>query len=259
LPDSTDHDASYPSEPGPRIIKGAPLGGQAEKLVRVRRRITRTEEMTRLEKIENEAREKAETILAEASKQAEEIVGKAKGEADSIRSKARQDGDLAAKREALQKLEGLISDLKTEINSLRTARTDFLKENLPGVMDFACAVAGKIMVSELATRPDSIAKRARALLERMPSGSPVTLSACPDDIEVIERYLHETDSTGDGIMPSLRSDPSMKPGDITLQSDSGRIDAKLLDALEEIGSLLNDQAGHIAQFGDEGPEEKNGG
>jgi len=240
-------------------MKGVPIGGQAEQLVKVRREITRAEEMTRLEIIENEAREKADAILTEAKKQAEQILSAAKGEADSIRSKARQDGDLTAKREALQKLEGLISELEKEINSLRIARLEFLKENLPGVMDFACSVAEKIMVCELSTRPDAIAKRARELLERMPPGAAVTLSACPDDIEVIERYLHETGGRGDGILPALRSDPSMKSGDIRLQSDSGRIDAKLLDGLEELGSLLNDQAHHCMQNDDFCPEDENGG
>jgi flagellar biosynthesis/type III secretory pathway protein FliH len=198
-------------------------------------------------------------MVAQAKKAAEEIIGKAKAEADSIRIKARQDGDLTAKREALARLQGLISDLEKEINALRASRADFLNSNLPGMMDFACAVAGKIMVSELATRPEAIAERARALLERMPVGIKVTLSANPDDIEVIERYLYETGVAGDAILPALRSDPSMEPGSLKLMSDSGRIEARLLDTLDELGSLLNDQARHRSQTGNSCAEAIDGG
>lgn len=248
-----------PSEPKPVVMKGVPISGQAERLVRVRREITHAEKMTRLEQIEAEAVQKAEAILGQARREADEMVAKARSESDGIRNKARQDGDLTAKREALQKLAGLISSLEKEIQGLKGVRADFLNSNLEGITSFACAIAQKILVSELATRPKAVANRARALLERMPPGSKVTISACPDDIEVIETYLHEAGGPADAILPALRSDPEMASGDLRLDSDSGKIDARLLDALEQIGNLLSDQARNVATGSLPRPEERHGG
>ena len=61
-------------------------------------------------------------------------------------------------------------------------------------------------------------------------------------MEVIERYLHEAGGPSDTILPALRSDPAIPLGGMRLESDSGLIDAGLLDALEQLGDILVDQA-----------------
>lgn len=247
MSEPTHREPRPPTDPASPVIKGVPVAGQAEQLVRVRREITRAEEMSRAEQIEHEAREKAEAFLNKAKAEAEQMVAKARGEADSIREKARSDGDLGAKREALQRLAGLISNLEKEIALLKSVRADFLRTNVNGIIDLACAIAQKIMVHELNTRPEAVAQRARALLERMPTGVGVTITASPDDIETIQRYLIEAGGPSDAILPALRSDPSMDTGCMRLESDCGRIDAGVLDVLEGIGSILNEQARHFAE------------
>jgi flagellar biosynthesis/type III secretory pathway protein FliH len=247
LSDPGGSESRPPIKRRPVVIKDADPSLQAERLIKVRREITRAEEMTRIEQIEAEAREKADAMLAKARVQAEEMVTKARQEADSIRTNAREQGELDAKREALERLRGLISLLEERCRSLAEARADFLKSNLPGIIDFACALAGKILICEMRTRPDAVARRAQALLDRMPPGTPVTLSVSPDDLDVIERYLQETGTRADSIIPSLRSDPSIASGGMRLESDSGLIDARLLEALEGLGELLVEQARQRAE------------
>jgi len=230
-------------------MKGVPLAGQAEKLIKVRREITQSEHMTRMEQIEHAAGEKAMEILNAARTEAKSLVSKAQGEADSIRKKARSDGDLTAKREALEKLQSLITQLENDINTIRDVRADFLKHNLDGVIDLACGLAAKVIVSELNTRPEMIAQRARELLDRMPPSTSVVLTASQEDIDVIQTYLSDTGGPDDMFKTSLRSDPELKSGCLRLESDSGRIDAGLLDVLEEIGSILKEQACQISETG----------
>ena len=73
MSDPTETPKRYPDESKPVVIKGVPVGEQAERLVRVRREIIRAEEMTRLEQIEAEARKKADAILSEAQRQADDV------------------------------------------------------------------------------------------------------------------------------------------------------------------------------------------
>ncbi len=247
MPDQNVPDPPLPEESKPAVIKGSPIAGQAEKLVRVRREINQLENLTRIEQIEKNAREKADALLGKARTEAGKILTDAKNEAQSIRDTARQEGDLAAKREALEKIAGLISSLENEIETLKNIRADFLRANLIGIIDLSCTLAQKILVCELRTRPEVVADRARALLERMPPGHSITLIASPDDIEIIQQYLVEAGGPSDAIIPSLRSDPEMTAGSLRLESDSGRIDAGVLDLLEELGNLLNEQARHYAE------------
>jgi flagellar assembly protein FliH len=226
----------------PRIIKGVPIGSQAEKLVKVRRELARAEELTRVEQIELEARQKAETILSDARSEAEKILADSKKQAETIKTDARKQGDAQAKKEALERLAGLITSIEKEINILRTARSEFLKNNMEGIIEFSCALAERILVTELKIRPEALAKRAMALIDRMPPGCQVTLCVNPEDLDVIERYLHDGGGPSNRILPALRSDPCMPMGNLRLESDLGLIDAGLLDSLEDIEKLLIEQA-----------------
>jgi flagellar assembly protein FliH/type III secretion protein L len=259
LPDRKDKEKNAPEEPLPVILKGVRVAGQAEKLVKARREITRIEEMTRLEQIEHETKIKTDDILNKAKADAEALIAAAKNEADGIRKNARTEGDREAKREALERVAGLISDLENEIQSLRRIRADFLKSNMEGLMEFACKVAGKVLVSELHARPEAIAERAAELLTRIPIDSKIVLVTSSEDIDVIERYLDEAGGPADALRTSLRADPSMPQGSLRLESDAGIIDANLIDSLENIGSLLGDQARHFQHGEWQCPEGEDGG
>lgn len=224
------------------VFKGVTVGSQAEQLVRVRRELTETLELTRIERLENEAREKIEARIEQARLEADKIIGDAKRDAEGIRTKARSDGDLEAKREAVERLEGLMTSLENEINELKEIRKSFLEMNMPGIIDFSCDLAKKVLLCEIRTCPTVIAERARMLLERMPPGADVTLSVCPDDIETIRTYFRETGGISGHILARLRPDPDLQPGSIRLESDNGRIDAGFLEALEQTGSLLKEQS-----------------
>jgi flagellar biosynthesis/type III secretory pathway protein FliH len=224
------------------VFKGITVGSQAEQLVKVRREITETQELTRIEQLENEARLKIESTVERARIEADEILGNARREAVQIKVKARTEGDLEAKRDALEKLEGLITGLENEIQILKETRMAFLDLNLSGIIDFSCNLAKKILVCEMQTRPKVIAERAKLLLERMPSGVDVTLAASPSDIEIIRAYFKETSGISGHVLAHLRADSNLQPGSIILESDNGRINARFLEALEELGSLLKDQS-----------------
>lgn len=242
MTDPEPNKANTPTRSDSVIFKGVTVGGQAEQLVRVRREIAQSEELTRIELLEKEAREKIDALSAKAGAEAEKLIADAKNEADQIRNKARADGDLAAKREALGNMEGLLTNLENEINVLKETRQSFLESNLPGIIDFSCNLAKKILLCEIHAHPRAIAERAMVLLERMPPGAELTLAVSPQDKEIVETYLKETGGTSTHLLTMLKSDPDLKRGSMRFESDNGRIDAGFLTALEEIGSLLKDQA-----------------
>jgi flagellar assembly protein FliH len=239
-------------------MKGIPIGSQAEQLIKARREVSRVEELTRVEQIELEARQKVDAFIEQARTQASDIIAEATIQAEKLRVDAVAKGDALAKKEALDRLEGLINTLDNEIKLLRTARTNFLSQNMAGIVDFSCALAGRILVTELRSRPDAIAERACALVNRMPPDVHVTLSVCPGDLEVIERYIHDSNAIVNRVTPSLNSDPAIQPGSMRLESDAGWIDAGLLETLEDLGKLLTDQARDLAGGPKNSGERSNG-
>jgi flagellar biosynthesis/type III secretory pathway protein FliH len=199
-------------------------------------------ELTRIEQLENEARIKIESTIEQARVGAEEITGNARREAQQIKVKARSEGDIEAKSEALEKLESLMASLENEIQILKETRKTFLDSNLAGIIDFSCILAKKVLICEIQTRPQVVAQRAKMLLERMPSGADITLSASPSDIDIIRTYFKETGGISGHLLAQLRADSELQPGSIRLESDNGRINAGFLEALEDLGSLLKDQS-----------------
>ncbi len=239
-------------------MKDIAVGTQAERLVKAKREINRAAEMTRMEQLEAEAQASADEILSLAQTGADLILSEAKSDAETMRVKAREDGDLTAKREALEKIAELIKSLETEIVALKEIRADFLKFNLAGIIEFAFSVAEKTLVCELRMRPELIAERAGTLLDRMPPGSQVTMTVAPEDLDVIERYLNEAGGPADTLHSSMKSDPSIPSGSIRLESDLGRIEARLFEELQSIGDILDDQALHLTGFRQNIPEGENG-
>jgi flagellar biosynthesis/type III secretory pathway protein FliH len=246
LSETSETQVPFSDEPKPIIMKGVPIGAQAERLIKARREVSRVEELTRLEQIELEAQQKVDALIIEAKSKAEEIIAQAMKQADTIRREAREKGEIDAKKEALNRLDSLINTLDNEIKLLRSTRSEFLSQSLAGIIDFSCALAGRILVSELRSRPEAIAERACALIERMPPNVQLTLSVSPDDLEIIERYLSDCGGMANRITPSLRSDPSLSSGAMRIDSDSGMIDAGMMETLDSLGKLLMDQARDIS-------------
>ncbi|MFH1676315.1 MAG: FliH/SctL family protein [bacterium] len=244
MPDPIGNEYGNPESPAPKIIKGATIGKQAERLVKARREITRVDEMTRLEKIEAAARVEGEKILASARTEAGRIIDQAKSEADGIRSKARQDGDIAAKSEALAKLSGLITELDKICCDLRSARNDFLNGNLEGIIRFSVSLARKVIIAEIRADPDKIAERVCTLMARMPCDAKLKITVSPSELDIVQRFLQETKISSDAILPALQSDPSVSRGSVKIESDKGTIDAGLLESLEKLGNILAEQARH---------------
>ena len=229
-------------EPRPVIIKGLPVAGQAERLVHARREIIKIEELTRAEQIELDAGKKGEEIIEQAKAKAQDTVSLAEKQAEEIRRDARQSGETSGRKEALSKLTSLITSLEKEVGRLKDVRSEFLRNNIVGIVEFACALAERILVTEMRVRPEILGERACALIDRMPPGSALSLRVCPEDLETVERYLRDGGGPVSRTIPSLRSDPSIQPGSIRIESDAGLIDAGLLDALKDLGTILVEQA-----------------
>jgi flagellar biosynthesis/type III secretory pathway protein FliH len=76
----------------------------------------------------------------------------------------------------------------------------------------------------------------------MPSGADITLAVNPQDLKIIEAYIRETGGAAGHLLTLLKSDPDLQPGSLRLESDTGRIDAGFIDALDRLGNLLQEQA-----------------
>jgi len=233
---------SASDESPPAVLKGAGLGAQAEQLVKVRREHVQAEKRTRLEQLESEGKERAEKIIADAESKANEIINAGKKEADEIRRKSHQEGTVTAKREVLDRLSALISQMENEIHRLQDARENFLNANLPEIVNFACTLSKQILLAELNTHPEILIERLKTLINRMPKHEGVVISVSLGELELVNSHMEEIKSDHSNVRMSLKGSQSVTPGSIRLESDSGLIDAPLIESLDEIGATLIRQA-----------------
>ena len=70
----------------------------------------------------------------------------------------------------------------------------------------------------------------------------MAVAVCPQDKEIIESYIKKLGGAMTHRLSMLRSDPDLQEGVLVLESDDGRINSGFLATLDEIGSILMDQA-----------------
>jgi flagellar assembly protein FliH len=242
LSEDRERNNTGPLEPPKIILKGGGIGTQAEKLVKVRREMSLDEAKTKLEQLEAEGRKKADSILEAARIEAQQIISDAERKAQETRQIAYENGLEQSKKEIIDRLSGLVKNLETEIHRLQEIRGDFLNSNLPELIEFSCAIAKQVLIAEMHINPEIVLKRIRELLDRMPRQGKIRLSVSKEDLEKMNSHLSDLKMSADSLVSSIEEDSSLSEGSIRLKSDSGSIDALMLESLENVAKLLIDQA-----------------
>ena len=170
-----------------------------------------------LDRLEVAARERARALVAEAEESAARIRGRIELERESALQAAARAG-----RE-----EGLASAASAllEVAAARQRRLERIEEEIAAV---ALDVARKIVGRALAERPELVAELARRALEPVRARREVLLRVNPSDAPLLRAEQPRLDALLDrapGI--SVREDPGIIPGGVVVETEAGRVDARV--------------------------------
>ncbi len=183
-----------------------------------------------VDRLDREARERARALLAEAEQTAARIRSAAEGErAEALREAARagRAEGLAAAGAALlaaaEARQGRLAGLEREI------------------ADIALEVARKLVGRAMAERPELVTELARRALEPVRARREVLLRVSPADVPRLRAELPRLAALLDrapGV--SVREDPGIEPGGVVVETEAGRVDARVEAQLSVLERALGE-------------------
>lgn len=185
---------------------------------RIRRRIPRQTRVVldgpslrgRVAAAELEARQRAEGVLRGAERRARHILD------DATRSaaEARLDAEAAGRAKALAEFAAQSLELRARLARAQEA-------TLETTTDLARILAERLIGEALRLEPRTVVALAQQVLREARGAAAVTLACHPDDAPALQNALGATEGL------SLATDPDLARGDLRLDTDVGRIEARI--------------------------------
>lgn len=206
-----------------------------------------------------DVQQRCEAHVAEARRRAAEIVTAAEMEVDRIRRTAREEGYRAGVAEGLAKADAEIEartiervrvevaeEVRTVVPAARevvaaieTERDRWLTAWEDRAIDLVIAIAGRIVRSEIARRPESIRETLSEVLRLVAGTERLDVCLNPDDLERLEPNAAEFIAALSGCAsPTLLPDDSIEPGGCRIETLRGSIDATIATQLDRIAAEL---------------------
>ena len=162
--------------------------------------------------------------------QAERILHQASKDAQSIEMDARQEG----LKKGLQQVAGIIRQAEEQ-------RLEILRQAYDEVLPLAMATAQKLIGNALEKDPDLMVSLVEQVLREVTSARKLVMWVAPTTKEVVTRARDHL-ATNAGIPYfTIESDDSLEPGDCIIETEVGRIDARIGIQLETILEALQSE------------------
>jgi type III secretion protein L len=183
-----------------------------------------------LDRLELDARERARALLAEAEAAAAAI----RQEAERGRDEALRAASAAGREEGLASAAAVLLQAADE----RRCRLEGLEREIAAV---ALEVARKLVGRAVAECPGLVAELALRALEPVRARREVLLRVNPGDaplLRVEEPRLAALLDRAPGV--AVREDPAIHPGDVVVETEAGRVDARLEAQLSVLERALSE-------------------
>lgn len=195
-------------------------------------RVVRAAQVTAAERRAG-ARAEADELLEQARSEAVRLVAEADRQAEAVLQAARAEGFEAGRAEAAGLLAAAV-----------LARDRALAGLEGGVVDLALEVARKLVGRQLEAAPQLAVELAAAALGRARGARAAVLRVAPTDLATLAEATGPLARLlGEGGGLRLEADEAIEPGGCVVESDLGRVDARLETGLRAIERALRDADG----------------
>lgn len=196
-----------------------------------------------LDDLEAEAKQK----IVAAQSQAQQILLKAQEEAVRIREQARLEGHEAGRQQALdghlqtesRELSEIRGVIKTIASILDAKRDELMRDAERHLIRLSVSVARKIMHREVTLNEEAILPLVRSAIEACIKEGELVVRMHPADVVILQKYMDrlKKDLPGD-VSLTLVDDAQLARGDCSVQTRSGRVDARIQEELSKIEKRL---------------------
>lgn len=185
------------------------------------------------------ATEESTSIVAKAREEANGIVQKAISERARIEKESHQKGLESAREEArveaLATVEDALGKIEAIALELKTTKDKFLRAGSDAMVSIITAVLEKILRGRIHVSPVLILQTIDTAIHSISAGDRISVRVHPDDLGTAESYTREIISRVEGLTEvAFTADPGITRGGALIESDFGRVDARLESQLAEI-------------------------
>lgn len=199
--------------------------------------------------------QRCEVYLENVRQQARQMLLDAEGEIEAVRQQAREQGKQEGLVQGLQqaeqeltqrvqhqagqllqqRLNGVLGGLKQATAQLEQERQQVLARWEQRALQLSLAIAEKLIHQQLQAHPELLVKRVEEILELALGGSRTIIRLSPADLERVGPHLQEVlDLTRQHAGVELIPDDRLSAGDCVVETDQGRIDARIETQLNRI-------------------------
>lgn len=171
--------------------------------------------------------EDAGDALHAAHEEAMRIVADAHAEADALRAQAADEAREAAWAEILD-----------ELTRARAEYDRLITEAEQDMLELAFGIASRIIRARLELDPTTIREIVAGALEHVRGKRQVVIVVHPDDRATLEAARAQLDAQAEGARIYIDEDARLERGDCVLETESGRVDARLSVQLDVLKRAL---------------------
>lgn len=192
-----------------------------------------------------DAKIQAEITKQEAKSQAENILEQARSDADKMQDEAHkqgyqkgiEEGRQAGETQIREELHHLLvegnANAERTLNEARDLCRDYVMEAENTIAEMAMRIADKVLPQHFIDVPTLILPLVREAIQKVKDQPHVVVKVAPDAYELVMMAQSEFRSQLEGSATlEVKSDESLKIGDVVVESPNGVVDAKLSTQLE---------------------------
>jgi flagellar assembly protein FliH len=249
--------------PPPRLApeeEAAKIRLERDAFHRVARQARGLQEKTRAEggRLLAGARADAERIVAGARVEAAAIVEEGRRNLAALEAASHAQGERegfeAGLARGAEAAEAVVARLEAAFAEARGARRRFLDSAAAGAVDVVMDVARRVVRREARIDRGLVVRLVEAAVEKVRNAERVTVRVNLDDLgaaEAIRDRVLARLRSAEGV--EVRPDPSVEKGGAIVDTEFGRVDARIASQLDELERALRSVEAAPADFGPDGP------
>jgi flagellar assembly protein FliH len=181
----------------------------------------------------------AELIIADAKQKAEALLEQAKAEVEELKSAAQQEGYQAGYGFGLEAAKKENSQEKEEILKLRQEAEQGYRQRIweseGEILKLACEIAEYIIRTSISSQHDSWLVMVREAIAKIAGANELLIKVSPQDEALLVENLS---SIREQLIESgpirVEADPSLKPGDLWIETNIGQVDARISQQISTV-------------------------
>lgn len=168
-----------------------------------------------------------EQALVDARAEADALLERARIEAEELRAQARAEGQ----RQGVEDVFSLLQDARREYDRV-------LQEAVLDMVELAFGIAARLVGRAVTVDDNILRDLVLQALEHARGRRQIVILAHPEDVPVLESHRVALERHVEGSRLLIDADASLERGDCILETESGRVDARLRVQLEVLRASM---------------------